>query len=236
MKMVSRPSSPSLDPEVCRRVCQAQTGCIYRLVFPNGKSYIGKTVNDPKIRWRQHRSGSTRCPLVAKAIRKYGWVNVKTEVMLKVCSSQLNEYEIKFIEMYDTMVPRGYNLARGGGIDPNYRWRDATPEYKADFGEKMKRAHAKPKHKAAHKKAVAEHKASMSKEARVAAVNKSWEVRRANPRQRDVNKPHTMCAAHVAKREAALAKLPPEQREKKRAQLEADSIKNRQKYRERNWV
>ena len=99
---------------------------IYRLTNTvNGKVYIGKTVQEPEKRWRQHcnaaKRGSTY-PLY-NAIRKHGEHNFKFEVILQVFDEQhLNHYEILLIEQHQSHILNGKNLgynatAGGDGVD-----------------------------------------------------------------------------------------------------------------------
>lgn len=87
-------------------------GFIYKLNFPSKKSYIGKTTKSIEKRIQAHKQPSSKCRLLKNAIAKYGVF--ETEVLLEIDDNMLNYYEIKFIEMYDTIVPNGYNLTYGG--------------------------------------------------------------------------------------------------------------------------
>ena len=94
-------------------------GFIYRLLFPNGKGYVGQTgKDDPNKRWNQHRQRRSHCWLVARAIKKYGWENVKKEALLEIPNDLLNNYEVKFIDWLDTLTPNGYNITPGGDFNP----------------------------------------------------------------------------------------------------------------------
>lgn len=91
------------------------TGCIYRLEFPSGKSYIGQTTWSAEIRLRVHlqdaRKGS-KC-IVHYAIRKYG--KPKLFVLEEnVPIEMLNDREIYHIKNWATLSPYGYNLTGGG--------------------------------------------------------------------------------------------------------------------------
>lgn len=91
---------------------------IYKHTFPNGKVYIGQTKQSLSKRF----GNGTRydgCPLIAKAIQKYGWENVVTELLEDNISSidKANELEIYYIHLYDSRNPeKGYNVGYGGGI------------------------------------------------------------------------------------------------------------------------
>jgi hypothetical protein len=54
------------------------------------------------------------------AINKYGADNFKIEILLVINDECLDLYETKFIEIYDTYYPSGYNLTRGGHSNHNY--------------------------------------------------------------------------------------------------------------------
>ena len=97
-----------------------QWGCIYRLTAPNGKCYIGQTL-DFKRRMTQHRRGG-KAPKYAvhHAIKKYGWVNMKKEQLISdVPEEDLDHLEQAYIEVENTVAPHGYNLSTGGGR-PSY--------------------------------------------------------------------------------------------------------------------
>ena len=93
-------------------------GVIYKLAFPSGKVYIGQTTKDPKKRWHLHRVRASSCWLVARAIKKYGWTSVQKEVLVALPNELLDEYEVKFIDLYGCVRPKGYNLTPGGDFNP----------------------------------------------------------------------------------------------------------------------
>lgn len=90
------------------------------------KVYIGQTQTNLKQRWSQHKSSARHAKnskiVFYKAINKYGEDNFYIEELEKViCSSKdllidsLNDLEIYYIALYDSLVPNGYNLTKGGG-------------------------------------------------------------------------------------------------------------------------
>lgn len=92
---------------------------IYRLTFPNGKSYIGQTVDFFEVRMTKHKSSSKHreisgCVALNAAIRKYGWTNVQKEILLYCDEKDLDMFESNMIKLYDTLIPNGYNLLSGG--------------------------------------------------------------------------------------------------------------------------
>jgi group I intron endonuclease len=92
-------------------------GYIYKITAPNGKSYIGQTI-DIKSRWNAHKrdakSGKNSCPLFHRAITKYGWDNFTKEIILAGDINMLNIYETAFIFVYNTVGYYGYNSNYGG--------------------------------------------------------------------------------------------------------------------------
>ena len=88
---------------------------IYKHTSPSGKCYIGITCKKPKERWA-NGVGYTRCPVFMKAIKKYGWENIKHEIIKKnLTLDEANEKEKEYIKLYNTKVPNGYNISDGGG-------------------------------------------------------------------------------------------------------------------------
>lgn len=88
---------------------------VYIYTFPNGKKYVGQTIQT--LAQRAHRGEAYReCPLVYNAIQKYGWDNIKKEIVVE-CDTQeeLNRQERFFIAFYKTTdINFGYNLQSGG--------------------------------------------------------------------------------------------------------------------------
>lgn len=87
---------------------------LYRHTFPNGKMYIGVTKKVPVYRRWQNGYGYSQQPKMARAIAKYGWDNVRHDILL----TNLTEREAKFweqfyIRQFDT-VNHGYNITLGG--------------------------------------------------------------------------------------------------------------------------
>jgi group I intron endonuclease len=102
-----------------------KTGIIYKLTFPNGKSYIGQTIQTFNNRFRQHISSAFNkcggCRLLSKAIRKYGEKSIKIETILHYCHiDYLDMWEAIFIKYYKTLAPCGYNLQTGGNSNKKF--------------------------------------------------------------------------------------------------------------------
>ena len=79
------------------------------------KYYIGITQQRLTKRW-QHGEGYTHCVLFYKAIKKYGWDNIKHEVIADNLSEQeAKEMEIDLINKYKSNDKvHGYNITIGG--------------------------------------------------------------------------------------------------------------------------
>ena len=53
-------------------------GCIYKLVSPSGKVYIGQTSRTFEKRFKEHCSGTSGGTIIEKALKKYGPENFIT--------------------------------------------------------------------------------------------------------------------------------------------------------------
>ena len=88
---------------------------VYRHIFPNGKSYIGITcARPPHRRWR---GGTGYCeqPNIYNAILKYGWENIRHEIICKnLTVDEANALEQELILKFDS-INNGYNISTGGG-------------------------------------------------------------------------------------------------------------------------
>jgi group I intron endonuclease len=88
---------------------------VYRHIFPNEKSYIGITSQYPF--WRRWRAGSGyhRQSKIYNAIQKYGWKNVRHEILAENLSiDDANRIEQEMVAKFDS-VKNGYNISAGGG-------------------------------------------------------------------------------------------------------------------------
>lgn len=86
--------------------------CVYEHVFPDGKRYIGIT-KDVEHRW-QNGTGYSRQKKVYDAILKYGWKNIKHNIIVDgLTSEQAQQIEIYLIKTLNT-VDEGYNTSIGG--------------------------------------------------------------------------------------------------------------------------
>lgn len=88
--------------------------CVYRHTSPSGKCYIGITSTNPIARWGKYGQRYKDCPYIYHAILKYGWSNIKHEILF----TDLTEKEAKNIEVYLIAYYKGlnqsYNISAGG--------------------------------------------------------------------------------------------------------------------------
>lgn len=106
-------------------------GIIYIATSPSNKKYVGQTIDTIDNRWRDHvydaqDPNKNHCVALNNAIRKYGPNEFKLKTLLRGNAdknikydgkmlSQLDLYEDKFIELYQTTNPKfGYNIKKGG--------------------------------------------------------------------------------------------------------------------------
>lgn len=89
--------------------------CVYKHTFPNGKVYIGITCQKPEIRW-DFGWGYRAQPFVFNAIRKYGWGNIKHEILYDgLTKEKAEQTEVELISKYKANIKWfGYNIANGG--------------------------------------------------------------------------------------------------------------------------
>jgi group I intron endonuclease len=103
------------------------TGDIYLITNKvNGKRYVGQTLsyysnnllNGTQNRWKKHVNNTKNkidsCPILEKAIRKYGKDNFSVETLLTCDIDMLNDFEGRMIMIYGTLVPNGYNILNEG--------------------------------------------------------------------------------------------------------------------------
>lgn len=140
---------------------------VYMHTFPNGKKYIGITKQNPKDRWR---AGYNR--FMENAIAKYGWENIKHEIVAdNLTQKEAENMECTLIKENKTTNGKfGYNILPGApsaGMYPEktkkrmsnaHRGKKHTKEEiekirKWNIGRKMTEE-AKVKNGNAHKKPV----------------------------------------------------------------------------------
>jgi group I intron endonuclease len=110
-------------------------GYIYKITnLINKKNYIGQTIqNDPYKRWSDHKSSikyNKGCPLLSKAISKYGVENFKFEILIICFDEDVYTYEKDYIKKYKSFGPNGYNATEGGEPGGNFKGKTHTDEVK----------------------------------------------------------------------------------------------------------
>ena len=88
--------------------------------IPTGKRYIGQTADSNGFERRQyHHLWTAKHPehpqhyVFHRAIAKHGADNFKWEILLRCNVEQLDEYETRAIETWDTVAPKGLNMVGG---------------------------------------------------------------------------------------------------------------------------
>lgn len=101
---------------------------VYCHTCPNGKRYFGVTSYSPNIRWRNGQ-GYKNAPF-HNAISKYGWDNIKHEVLFEnLTKGDAEQKEVELIRRYQTLMSEnGYNCATGGGVNSGFKMSDEAKE------------------------------------------------------------------------------------------------------------
>lgn len=112
---------------------------VYKHTAPNGKVYIGQTCKKPNERWSN--GNGYKHQMFYNAIQKYGWDNIRHEVLFDGLSKEeANIKEIELISYYDSTNPeKGYNLAFGGVSTTGVKCSEETKAKisKANKGRKL---------------------------------------------------------------------------------------------------
>lgn len=107
---------------------------VYIYTFPNGKKYVGQTINSLEKR-ANRGEGYRSSPAVYNAIRKYGWDNIKIETFPCESKQQMDELEKKYIKLFHTNDNKyGYNLTIGGEGVIQYDREEVVSLWNKGFG------------------------------------------------------------------------------------------------------
>lgn len=89
--------------------------CVYKHITPQNKVYIGITSINPTKRWN-YGCGYKHNQYFYRAIKKYGWDNIKHEILLTgLTKKQAEQKEIELIALYKSNKKEyGYNIESGG--------------------------------------------------------------------------------------------------------------------------
>ena len=91
-------------------ILEDETGIIYKILFPNGKVYIGQTKRTIFSRMREHRRDDSGCVKLKHALNKYPPEEVYASVLKRdIPVKYLDFWENHFILEYDS-IKSGYNI------------------------------------------------------------------------------------------------------------------------------
>ena len=90
---------------------------VYKHTTPSGKVYIGITSKAPENRWASG-FGYEHQLYFFRAIVKYGWINIKHEILLEgLTKEEAESKEIELISQYKSAdLNYGYNIDLGGDL------------------------------------------------------------------------------------------------------------------------
>lgn len=94
-------------------MAEQYTWCVYRHISPSGKVYIGITSQKPKLRWNEGKNYKL-CTYFYRAILKYGWDNIKHEIILANISKKHAIYAEKYLIKWYKLHHISYNITDGG--------------------------------------------------------------------------------------------------------------------------
>lgn len=132
-----------------------KTYVVYSHTSPSNKKYIGITRQIPTKRWA-NGNGYKNNKYFSKAIEKYGWNNIKHEILFEGLShDEACNKEIELIARYNTTnKDYGYNITKGGegslGCSKMYEafgkvqtLREWSEEYNKDYADLCERVNKK---------------------------------------------------------------------------------------------
>jgi hypothetical protein len=105
---------------------------VYKHTSPSGKVYIGITKQDPAKRWGADGSGYKHSPHFLAAIKKYGWQNIRHDIVAEgLTQAEAERLEVEMIAQYTATDRRyGYNADLGGSVGAKH-----SAETRAKIGE-----------------------------------------------------------------------------------------------------
>lgn len=95
---------------------------VYKHTTPSNKVYIGITSRNLNRRW-ENGVGYRNNKYFYNAILKYGWNNIKHEILFTGLSKEeACKKEIELISKYDsTNTKKGYNISNGGTVGSSFK-------------------------------------------------------------------------------------------------------------------
>ena len=100
-------------PSVFNIMAEHNIWCVYKHTPPSGKVYIGITSKTPESRWNKGKNYKT-CKYFHRAILKYGWENIKHEIILSEVSKSHAIYTEKYLIRWYKIHNNSYNITDGG--------------------------------------------------------------------------------------------------------------------------
>lgn len=94
-----------------------EVGKIYKISNNfDEKVYIGQTWRTLEKRFKQHCRSDSGCLKLCNSIQSHGKENFEINILWEgeCTQEELDEYEIEFISLFNTLSPFGYNLKEGG--------------------------------------------------------------------------------------------------------------------------
>lgn len=115
--------------------------CVYKHITPNSKVYIGITSQIPRKRWKGGKSGYVDNDYFTKAIQKYGWENIRHEILFDgLTKEEAEQKEIELIAQYKSNQREyGYNIENGGSVSGKHSEETRKRMSEAQKGEKNHR-------------------------------------------------------------------------------------------------
>jgi group I intron endonuclease len=83
---------------------------IYKITNPNGKIYIGQSINIKKRKGCYKRNQIPKQPRICNSIKKYGWEQHKFDIIEECSIDQLNKRETYWKQYYLNQVRGDWNL------------------------------------------------------------------------------------------------------------------------------
>ena len=159
---------------------------VYMHICPNGKKYIGITQQDVLKRWN-YGNGYKGCVLFYKAIKKYGWKNIKHIILfdnLEKCDAEKKEIEL--IKHYKTNERKyGYNICSGGQGTPNHI---VSKETRTKISESTKKAMNNPDIKEKLKQCHLGKTLSEEHKAKIRLSARKYQTEKTKEKMREINK------------------------------------------------
>lgn len=135
---------------------------VYRHTSPSGKVYIGITKHkNPTRRW-ERGLGYKSAGIFRYAISKYGWDNIKHEILLSGISESEAKYAEKYLIRWYKIHNLSYNITDGGdGCVGREPWNKGVP-CSEETKEKIGRANSGPNNYWWHRPVTEEHRRKIS--------------------------------------------------------------------------